>query len=101
MIEQVLSKAASAGLPEAKAKTITNGLEAGDRFGNLLGDAMDRLRSAELNVHRLNEQFIKGDMNDPARLLIAAQKSSLGLELTVEVRDKAIQAYQEIMRMQI
>jgi flagellar hook-basal body complex protein FliE len=70
-------------------------------FGQALNEAIERLNAQEAEVEQLREQFMTGRMTDPHNLMIAAEKVSLGLELTVQVRNKAIEAYQEIMRMQI
>ena len=40
-------------------------------------------------------------MEDLHTAMIAVQKASLALELTLQVRNKAIESYQEIMRMQL
>ena len=45
--------------------------------------------------------FEAGQLPDVHQLLIAAEKSSINLELTVQFRNKVIEAYQEIMRTQI
>ncbi|TMV13883.1 flagellar hook-basal body complex protein FliE [Paenibacillus thermoaerophilus] len=70
-------------------------------FGNFLSDAIQKLEGQQMEVETLTKQFAVGDLPDVHRLTIAAEKAALGLEFTVKVRDKAIEAYQEIMRMQI
>ncbi|CAG7603118.1 Flagellar hook-basal body complex protein FliE [Paenibacillus solanacearum] len=72
-----------------------------DEFGKFLGNAIADLNNSQKTVDGLNEQFIKGDMTDVHQMMIATERASLGLELTVQVRNKVIEAYQEIMRMQV
>ena len=42
-----------------------------------------------------------GKVNDVAEVVIAGQKAQIALNLTVQIRNKAIDAYQELMRMQV
>lgn len=70
-------------------------------FGALLNDALAKLNEQQMQVDQLNEQFVKGELADVHQLMIASEKATLGVELTVQVRNKMIEAYQEIMRMQI
>ncbi|WP_281887643.1 flagellar hook-basal body complex protein FliE [Paenibacillus sp. YYML68] len=79
----------------------TSASEVSEQFGQFLNKAMDNLNMQQAGVDRLNQQFIKGETSDIHQLMIASEKASLGLELTVQVRNKVIEAYQEIMRMQI
>lgn len=72
-----------------------------DQFGAFLNDAIANLNNQQATVDKLSDQFVKGELSDVHQLLIASEKSSLGLELTVQVRNKVIEAYQEIMRMQV
>lgn len=72
-----------------------------DQFGRFLNDAMIKLNNQQLAVDKLNEQFAKGEIADVHQLMIASEKASLGLQLTVQVRNKVVEAYQDIMRMQV
>lgn len=75
--------------------------EVTDQFGQYLNDAMAKLNEQQQTVDKLNDQFAKGEISDVHQIMIASEKASLGLELTVQVRNKVIDAYQEIMRMQL
>ena len=48
-----------------------------------------------------NRDFISGRTDNIHSVLIAAEKASISLQFIMEVRNKVIEAYQEIMRMQI
>lgn len=71
------------------------------QFGSFLNEAMNNLNTGQQQVDQLNQSFIKGELADVHQLTIATEKASLGLELTVQVRNKVLEAYQEIMRMQL
>ncbi|WP_159884406.1 flagellar hook-basal body complex protein FliE [Paenibacillus puerhi] len=71
------------------------------QFSQYLTGAISDLNAQQAAVDKLNTQFIKGEISDVHQVMIASEKASLGLELTVQVRNKVIEAYQEIMRMQV
>lgn len=78
----------------------TTPAEATESFAAFLKSALDGVAAQEQQVHRVNDQFLIGeaDVND---VLIASVKAELSLNLTAQVRNKVIEAYQEIMRMQV
>ncbi|GMX62167.1 hypothetical protein Elgi_19710 [Paenibacillus elgii] len=80
---------------------ITSASEVTDQFGKFLSDAIADLNNQQSTSDVMKEQFVKGEISDVHQLMIASEKASLGLELTVQVRNKVIEAYQEIMRTQI
>ncbi|WP_420852219.1 flagellar hook-basal body complex protein FliE [Paenibacillus hamazuiensis] len=86
---------------ESKPSEGISAAELSNRFGQFLNDAIAKLNDDQSTVDKLNQQFVKGELSDVHQLMIASEKASLGLELTVQVRNKAVEAYQEIMRMQI
>jgi flagellar hook-basal body complex protein FliE len=70
-------------------------------FGQFLNEALNAVQEQKKIADELTQQFITGQISDVHSVTIAAEKASLALELTVAVRNKAIEAYQEIMRIQI
>lgn len=70
-------------------------------FSDALSRAIHTVDSQEKQVKTLNEQFVTGQISDVHTLMIASEKAQLGLQLTVQVRNKVIEAYQEIMRTQL
>lgn len=78
-----------------------NAIDMGNDFRFFLHNYMDQLNADEQLVEQQNISFIMGESVEPHQIMIAAQKALLGVELTVQVRNKAVEAYQEIMRMQL
>ncbi|MNB64178.1 Flagellar hook-basal body complex protein FliE [compost metagenome] len=69
-------------------------------FGAYLEDALNQVAAQEQNAKDMNNKFVLGEVNvDEA--MIASQQALLSLQLTTQVRNKVIEAYQEIMRTQI
>jgi flagellar hook-basal body complex protein FliE len=81
-------------------QTKTTPAEATESFASFLKDALDGVAAQEQNVHKVNDQFLIGEV-DENEVVIASTKAELSLALTSQVRNKVIEAYQEIMRMQI
>lgn len=86
-----------AGTASGGAAQGTPGSVFRDVFGRVFADA-NRL---QLDAQRLNEQLVTGGVQDVAQVMLAAQKAELSLQLAIQVRNKLLEAYQEIMRMQV
>ncbi|CAJ1315578.1 flagellar hook-basal body complex protein FliE [Paenibacillus sp. PK4536] len=74
--------------------------EAMEQFGSYLEDAMNQVGQQEKTVHQMNDKFILGQV-DVDQVMVAAEKSLLSLQMVSQVRNKALEAYQEIMRTQL
>jgi len=74
--------------------------EATESFATFLKTALDGVAAQEQQAHLVTDQFLIGEA-DVNEVLIASTRAELSLSLTSQVRNKVIEAYQEIMRMQI
>lgn len=85
--------AASGHKPEAGAKA---------DFGQVLKASLDQVNQAQQNADQLARRFSLGD---PAvelhEVMIALQKANISFQAAVQVRNKLVAAYQDIMNMQI
>ncbi|CRK80912.1 flagellar hook-basal body complex protein FliE [Neobacillus massiliamazoniensis] len=70
-------------------------------FSNMLQGYLDNVDSTVKQADDLSTKVATGQIDNVHDAVIASQKAKLALELTVTVRDKAVEAYQDIMRMQI
>ena len=68
-------------------------------FGQVLGQAVDGLQAAQANADRLAVSAATGDLTNVHDYMIAATEASLDTELTVAVRNKAVDAFNQIMNM--
>jgi len=83
--------AATPGVQETKRPAI------GETFENLLNETANNLSEAD----RLSRESAAGGPVDLHDVMIAMEKADISLRLLVQVRNKALDAYQEIMRMQV
>ncbi|MDI6099923.1 flagellar hook-basal body complex protein FliE [Actinoplanes sp. NEAU-A12] len=69
-------------------------------FAGMLAKGIENVHASQAKASDLAVQVADGRLVDPAQYTIAATEASLGLQLTMAVRNKAVEAFQEIMRMQ-
>lgn len=85
----------------ATAKAATGAAEVNSGFGDLVAKGIQSLESTQQGADQLALKAATGDLTDMHDYLIAATKASLATDLTVAVRNKAVDSFNEIMRMQI
>lgn len=73
----------------------------GDGFAGMVTDGLERLQGLHANSDKMAVQAATGDLTDIHDYMIASSKSSVATELTVAVRNKAVEAFTEIMRMSV
>ncbi|WP_409340980.1 flagellar hook-basal body complex protein FliE [Paenibacillus sp. MBLB4367] len=101
MIQAINGLQTAVNAVQPKIKAGEGATEMAGQFGSYLNDALTKLSNQQTAVETLNEKFITGELSDVHSLTIASEKASLGLQFTVQVRNKVIEAYQDVMRMQI
>jgi flagellar hook-basal body complex protein FliE len=73
----------------------------GDGFATALTGALDELGSLQTSKDQLAVQAATGDLRDVHDYMIAAQEASVATEMVVTLKNKAVEAFTEIMRMPI
>jgi len=69
-------------------------------FGNALTSSIDSLQGLQSTSDNLAVKAVTGDLTDVHSYTIAASEAKVALEVTSALRNKAIDAFTEIMRMQ-
>ncbi|MBU9714558.1 flagellar hook-basal body complex protein FliE [Evansella tamaricis] len=75
--------------------------EAQTSFKQMLNEAITNVNQKQLDSQKMTEKLVRGEDIDLHDVMITAQKASITLQTTVEVRNKVVEAYQEVMRMQV
>jgi flagellar hook-basal body complex protein FliE len=87
---------------ESKASTPTSTpYEAHKSFTSVLKQSIENLNHSQLQSDVMTEKLARGENVDLHQVMIASQKASITMQATLEVRNKVIEAYQEMMRMQV
>ncbi len=69
-------------------------------FGASLAQSVDGLQALQAKSADLGVKAVTGDLADVHQYTIAATESAVAMELTATVRNRAVEAFNEIMRMQ-
>lgn len=82
------------------AATRTNAKEQWQVFADKLQTAITEVDDLEKASQKLTQDAVLGRVENLHDVMIAAEKARTAMNLTLEVRNKALEAYKEIMRMQ-
>ena len=74
---------------------------AGTGFQNAVKNAVAEVNNLQHQADDLAVKLATGDVEDVHKAMIAMNKAKLALDFTIQVRNKVVEAYQEIMRMQV
>jgi flagellar hook-basal body complex protein FliE len=77
------------------------GQGSGDPFSKVLTEAIDRVENYRRDAEQSVERFLSGQDEDVHKVALATQQAEMGFEMFLQAKNKVVQAYQEIMRMQI
>lgn len=73
----------------------------GGDFSKFLNDALGQVDALQKNAEAASLQLATGQVQDMSAVMVAIEKASLSLSLTVATRDKVLDAYNQVMRMQM
>ena len=68
----------------------------GPSFKNMLMDSIKEVNTAQQDANRAVENLFTGGESNPAEVLTAVQKADLAFRMMMQVRNKLVQAYQEV-----
>lgn len=68
-------------------------------FAGTLKSALDGVNATQAKAEGLAEAYQKGEVTDVAKVMLARQEAGVSFEATLQVRNKLLSAYQDIMRM--
>ena len=83
---------------EVSAPSVSDG---GNSFKNILSSAIGEVEGARSDAAKSVEQFLSGNGEDLHSTILATQRAELEFQMLMQVRNKVVSAYQEIMKMQM
>ncbi|GAB6875783.1 flagellar hook-basal body complex protein FliE [Thermaerobacter litoralis] len=90
-----------AGIAPAGAGSSEAGGGVGATFLQELARALERLEGVAGQADAMAQRLVTGQVEDLSQVMVASEKARLAIELAVQLRNKALEAYQEIMRMPV
>jgi flagellar hook-basal body complex protein FliE len=84
--------------PDAAAPSVSDG---GNSFKNILNNAIGEVEGSRSDAAKSVEKFLSGNGEDLHSTILATQRAELEFQMFMQVRNKVVSAYQEIMKMQI
>ncbi len=97
---QILDVGQNRGL-EARPIGKSQETQEGKGFAETLQEAVGNVNEMQVNADKQVQNLVTGRTDNVADVMIASEKADIALKLMVQVRNKIIDAYQEIMKMQV
>ena len=73
----------------------------GASFGDMVKSGLEQVSAAEQGADDLVQKMASGQSVQPHEVMIATSKATLSVEMLSQVRNKALDAYREVMNLQI
>lgn len=78
-----------------------SGSTGGAAFGSVLTDAISKVESFSNNASASINNFLSGEGEDLHKVALATQQADLSFQLFMQVRNKVVTAYNQVMQMQV
>lgn len=86
---------------DSTATAATTGAADGGAFSSIQASSFDQLQATQATADGLAAQAATGDLKDVHDYMIARNEASLAVEMVVSIKNKAVEAFNEIMRMPV
>ena len=87
-------------MPQPSAAPAAGAKPAGSSFGSALEDAIKQVNGLEVNSQKEMDKFLNDD-TDLHSVMMALEKADVSFQMMMQVRNKIVAAYQEIMKTQV
>lgn len=91
-IQPISNNIASSGKVASGSKT---------NFSDVINEALDKVNNLQVESSQMTDDFLTGKSDNIHSVIIAGSKADLALQMTLQVRNKVMEAYKEIMNMQM
>jgi flagellar hook-basal body complex protein FliE len=68
---------------------------------DILNDKLNEVNELQVDSENATEDFINGEDIDIHQVMLSAEEAKMSIQLAVQIRNKIVEAYQEINRMQL
>lgn len=88
-------------LPGVSIKKNIEAPSGDEKFGNVLTDFIGQVNQQQFEADKLTQNFVQGGNVEIQDVMIAGEKAKTSLQLLMEIRNKALDMYKELTRMQV
>lgn len=74
---------------------------AGGNFGTAMKSALDSVSSLQSSAETATNSYMRGETTDIASVMLAREQANMGFQTTLQVRNKLLSAYKDIMSMPV
>ena len=93
---------APVALPTAiRPPAVTTAVQGTEGFGDTLKNAVSAVNDMQRDATQATEALASGKPIDSAQALVTIEKANVSFQFAVQIRNKLLEAYQEIMRMSV
>jgi flagellar hook-basal body complex protein FliE len=100
-IAQPLRSGEGAAIPMPATNALPGETTGAKTFGQFLQDAISEVNTAQLRAGDMNTRFAAGEALDVHQVMIASQEAGVMLDLALQVRNKLVEGYQELLRVNV
>ncbi len=101
MVGSILNTVALPGVENHPSSPASAARGTTKSFQTFLVESLQQVNQQQIVAEQLNEQLALGQVEHLHDVLIASEKAGLSLQMVIQIRNRVVEAYQEIMRMQI
>ena len=77
------------------------GAQGGGNFASAMKSALNQVNGLQANAEQATNAYERGETTDIAGVMLAREKASVGFQATLQVRNKLLSAYKDIMSMPV
>lgn len=86
---------------DGQSQNNTSGKVDGPGFGETLSGLIHNVDSIQKNAHEATRRLLTGEIEDVHQVMVAMEEAQTSFHLMMEVRNKIVDAYREVMRMPV
>lgn len=88
-------------IPAVPGSKLNQTEKTGTSFADIMNDALNQVNELQVESSKMTDSFIAGETDNIHSVIMAGSKANLALQMTMQVRNKVMEAYKEVMNMQI
>jgi flagellar hook-basal body complex protein FliE len=97
----IINNRASMNSLQTAKNVETNSANEGMSFLDTLKEKLDEVNERQIESESAAEAFIKGEDVDIHEVMLKSEEAKMSLQMAVQIRNKLVEAYQELNRMQL